>query len=52
MVPVPLFYFEKVTVHVPVPVLVPVLVPAPYLNHKKLIFSNKKVGKFFFDFSE
>jgi hypothetical protein len=38
-VPVPLSSFEKVTV--------PVLIPAPYLNHKKLIFQIK-FWKFFF----
>jgi hypothetical protein len=38
MVPVP--SFEKVTVPVPV------LVPAPYLDHKKLIFQKKFVTFF------
>ena len=40
MVPFPTF--EKVTVPVPVPVLV----PAPYLDHKKLIFQ-KEFRNFF-----
>jgi hypothetical protein len=37
MVPVPVPTFEKVTVQVPV--------PAPYVDHKKLI--KKKIWKFF-----
>jgi hypothetical protein len=50
LVPVPVPTFVKVMVPVPVPTLEKVTVsvpgPAPYLDHKKLIFE-KKCWKFF-----